>query len=444
MSEAVFDNGELIHAWARELFPINRSITGDGLRQTLKFISDKVGGMEIHEVPSGTPAFDWTVPDEWSVTEAYLEDDNGNRIVDFADNNLHLVGYSEPVDCWLELDELQPHLHSLPEQTLAIPYVTAYYHRTWGFCLTDTQRRQLRPGRYHAVVRSRIEPGSLSYGELVLPGTERSEILISSYACHPSMANNELSGPLVATALARWLQGMNARRYTYRFVFLPENIGSNVFLSRNHEYLREHVIAGFIPTCIGDERTYSMVASRRGDTFADRVARHVLRHYTPGFQEYSFLWPNRGSDIRNYCSPGIDLPVVDVMRSKYGTFPEYHTSLDDLDLVTPTGLSGGFAAMRHIVEVLERNRVYAPAIMGEPRLGPRGLYPKMNQKGDGYGRELTDLMNVIAYADGEHDLIALADRIGTGAITCADIADRLVDEGILTIADQAGHGPSSS
>lgn len=425
------DDGAALHGWARDLYPINRSITGAGTRQTLAYLSDLVGGLTLHEVPSGTEAFDWTVPDEWSVEEAYIEDEAGRRVVDFADHNLHLVGYSTPIDEWLSLEDLQGHLHSLPEQPGAIPYVTCYYRRDWGFCVTQKARCALVPGRYRAVVKSKIEPGSLSYGELILPGSEETEVLISAYVCHPSMANNELSGPVVATALARWLSAIPERRHTYRFVFIPENIGSNVYLSRNWQHMKARTIAGFIPTCIGDERTYSMVASRRGNTLADRVARHALRHFTPGFDEYDFLWPNRGTDIRNYCSPAIDLPVVDMMRSKYGTYPEYHTSLDDLSLVTPDGLAGGLEVLRRCVEILERDRTYHPAVMGEPRLGDRGLYPEINTKETGYGNELSNLMNVLAYADGEHDLIALAERIGVDALTCAEIAERLLAEGLI-------------
>ena len=422
-----------MHGWARRMFPINRSITGEGVRQTLSIIGSEIDGLRTHEIPSGTSVLDWTIPEEWNVEEAYIETRSGERVVDFADHNLHLVGYSEPVDAWVNLETLQAHLYSLPDQPDAIPYVTSYYKRDWGFCLTHKVRERLSQGQYRVVIRSSLAPGILNYGDLLLKGSQTEEVLISSYICHPSMANNELSGPVVAIALARWLIASRNLRYSYRFVFIPENIGSIVYLSRHHQEMKDRIIAGFILTCIGDDRTYSMLKSRRGDTLADRVGGHVLKNFTPGYQEYDFLWPNRGTDSRNYCSPAIDLPVVDIMRSKYGTYPEYHTSLDDLDLITPSGLEGGFEVVRRCIEILERNHVYGPNVIGEPQLGRRGLYPTTSYGRATYDRKLSHLMNVLAYADGEHDLIALAERIGTDAITVADIAERLVGEGILQV-----------
>ena len=248
------DLGVEMHSWATDLFPICRSITGEGVRETLRYLSNIVPELAMYEVTSGTPAFDWTVPNEWNVRSAYIEDESGRRIVDFARNNLHLVGYSEPVDRWLTLDELQPYLHSLPEQPHAIPYVTSYYSGRWGFCLTQEQRDQLPQGRYHAVVDSTLAPGSLTYGEIILPGWEEKEILLSTYVCHPSLANNELSGPVVTIALARWLASQEKRRYTYRILLIPETIGSIVYLSSHLDDMKRNTVAGFVLTCIGDER----------------------------------------------------------------------------------------------------------------------------------------------------------------------------------------------
>ena len=428
---SLLDVGAEMHSWATDLFPICRSITGNGVRQTLRYLSELMPGLEMHEVPSGTTAFDWTVPDEWNVTGAYIEDESGRRIVDFARNNLHLVGYSEPVDKWLTLEELQPHLHSLPEQPDAIPYITSYYARRWGFCLSQEQRDQLPRGRYHVVVDSTLAPGSLTYGELIIPGTEEKEILLSTYICHPSLANNELSGPVVTTAIARWIASLESRRYTYRIVFIPETIGSIVYISSHLAELKRNVVAGFVVTCVGDDRAYSLLHSRRGDTLADRAARLVMSRHAPAYVEYSFL--DRGSDERQYCSPGVDLPVVSIMRTKYNSYPEYHTSLDDLTLITPAGLAGGCEAIRKCIVLLEHNRTYKATTPCEPQLGKRGLYPTLSTRGAGYS--MRAMTNVLAYSDGTLDLIDVATKIGLSGDEAMTIAEQLAGHGLLVAAD---------
>ena len=419
--------GNWIYELVKQLFPICRSITGDGIRQSLQIIQSYLPCMTLHEVVSGTTCFDWVVPKEWNIQSATLIDPDGNKVVDFADHNLHVVGYSIPVDRYLPLEELQQHLHSIPDMPEAIPYATSYYHEDWGFCLPHQQRKKLKPGLYHARINSTLSAGSLTYGDLVIPGVSKEEIFLSTYICHPSMANNELSGPAVCVALAQWVKSLPQRRYTYRFVFVPETIGALVYLSKHLEHLRSTVIAGFVVTCVGDERTYSYLESRLGGTQVDRVAKHVLKHVVGKFDSYSFL--ERGSDERQYCAPGVDLPMVSVMRSKYGTYPEYHTSLDDLSLVTPEGLQGSYTTLRHCLEVLEADVKYRTTVTGEPQLGRRGLYHTLATRGIEDAPRIR--LDLLAYADGQHSLLEIAEKLNVPLWNLIPFVNELVNAGLL-------------
>lgn len=416
-----------MHDFVRRLFPICRSLTGNGLRQTLTAIREHLPALRVHAVPSGTAAFDWTVPDEWNIRGARLIGPDGNIIVDFNNSNLHVVGYSKPVNRRLSLDELQFHLHSLPELPDAIPYVTSYYRSYWGFCLPHRLRASLEPGTYHAIIDSSLVPGQLNYGELLLEGETDREVLLSTYICHPSMANNELSGPAVAVWLAKWLM-RRRRRYTYRLVFAPETIGSITYLSRNLQQMKAATVAGFNLTCMGDERCFSYLPSRLGGTLADRVARHVLKHIAPGYVSYSFR--DRGSDERQYCAPGVDLPVCSVMRSKFATYPEYHTSLDDLSLVTPAGLAGSLHALQLCLECLEHNETLTVTVLCEPQLGKRGLYPTISSRRH-IGETVENMMHILAFSDGQHDLLAIAEDLGVPMWTLLSIVEKLKSNGLL-------------
>lgn len=412
---------------AERLFPICRSITGNGFRESLNILREAVPEITVHEVPTGTQVFDWTVPKEWNIRGGGIYKLKGEKVIDFCDSNLHILGYSTPIDAVVSKAELLEHVYTMPDQPDWIPYVTSYYRERWGFCMSERQKQTLNEEAYHVVIDSTLADGSLTYGELIIPGQTQEEILITTYLCHPSMANNELSGPVVWQELIKYVQSLTDRRYTYRFLINPETIGSITYLSRNLETLKANVKAGFVLSCVGDVRTYSLIASRKGDTLADRVANNVLRFHYPEYKHYSYLY--RGSDERQYCSPGVNLPVCCICRSKYQEFPEYHTSADDMSLITPEGLEGSLNLMIKIVNALEYNLHYRVTCPCEPQLGKRGLYPTVSRK-DAYDAVIA-IKDFIAYADGNIDLIEISNQINQPIDVLIPIINKLTEEGLV-------------
>ena len=424
------DAGKRMHSFARELWSIPRSLTGNGVRETLRRIQEKIPSLVIHEIPSGSRVGDWEVPLEWNLNHAVLKDANGNTICDSAENNLHVLGYSIPIECEISLDELQEHLYSIPENPDAVPYITSYYERRWGFCLAHRIRESLQPGKYTVRIDSALTNGSLTYADCVLPGESDSEILISTYICHPSMANNELSGPVVATELARYLLNCNHRRYTYRFVFAPETIGAISYIHLHHAHLRERVRAGLNLTCVGDDRGFSLLPTREGNHKIDQVARHVLSHIAENFKEYP--WTARGSDERQYSAPLVEIPMISVMRTKYWEYPEYHTSLDDLErVVTPAGLGGGYEAIRRVIDVLENDVRPTTIILGEPMLGKRGLYSSIGAGRISVGS--TELLDVWSYCGGTKSAFEIAEKLCLPFDAVRSAITTLMKHGIVTI-----------
>ena len=413
---------------AKKLWPLNRSLSGEGVRETLAHISSELPSLTLKSFNSGDKAFDWTFPKEWNVRAATLTDPSGKTICDFAENNLRLVGYSIPFKGTVSLEELQEHLFSLPNQSDAIPYVTSYYKENWGFCLTQQERETLNEGNYQVDIDSSLTDGKLDYAELVIPGSNDREVVFSTYICHPSMANNELSGPVLAVELAKYLQEKQ-NYWTYRFLFLPETIGSLGYISENLEHLKSKTLAGYVLTCVGDERQYSFLPSRNGSTVADRFAVRALRELGLEFESYS--WLDRGSDERQYCAPGVDLPFCSLMRSKYGAYPEYHTSLDRLGVVvTECGLQGSFDLYSKVIKLFEANRFPFCTQLGEPQLGKRGLYPNTSiKRGANFAR---NIVNVLSVADGTLSVAEIAHFVKAGFVEVQNIVSLLEKEGLLS------------
>jgi aminopeptidase-like protein len=411
------------------LWPICRSITGDGLRESLGIISE-LAPLQITEVPTGTEVFDWVIPKEWNIRDAYILTPEGKKICDFKVNNLHVVNYSVPVDQEIGFDELEKRLWYIKEMPDAIPYITSYYKETWGFCLSYNEFKALtREGIYRVVIDSSLEAGSLSYGEAVLPGETEGEVLFSTYLCHPSMANNELSGPLVQAFLYRKIAALKNRKYTYRFLFAPETIGVIAYLHKNGRHLKEKLAAGYVLTCCGDDGSFVYKRSKRGNTIADRAAEHVLKFQDVPFETNPFSVG--GSDERQYCSPGFNLPVGSLTRSMYQHYKEYHTSLDNKDFISFEAMEKTIETYFNFVRVLELNDLYLNTVpYCEPQMGKRGLYPSSVNPVE--SRELIhNRMHLLNCADGETDLITIADLKGISVLKYETEIDLFKSAGLI-------------
>ena len=395
-----------MHRFASELFPICRSITGDGVRETLGRIGDQVA-VQVVEVPSGTPVFDWTVPKEWNIRDAYIRDEASKTIVDFKHSSLHVMSYSSPVKKVVALEELKQHLHTLPEHPEWIPYRTSYYKEGWGFCIAHSKMESLREGQYEVLIDSNLDAGYLTYGECYLAGESDEEVLISTHICHPALANDNLSGIVVAAALAQFL-GTSKRRYSYRFVFLPGTIGAITWLALNRDATKK-IKHGLVLTGIGNRASFHYKRSRRGDAEIDRIAAVALRDSGELFEILDFT--PYGYDERQYCSPGFNLPVGCLMRSVWGTFPEYHTSADNLDFISPAELEGSLKLCCSMMEMLENNGTYLnTSPYCEPQLGKRGLYRSTG--GSSISDEINARLWVLNLSDGKHSLLEIAERSG--------------------------------
>lgn len=429
------EHGQKMYELADKLFPICRSITGAGVRETLAILSDYIAesdgvGFDIHEIPSGTKVFDWVVPKEWVIRSAYIEDENQNRIIDMANNNLHVMGYSVAVDKWVDLEELKAHIYTEPDQPDAIPYVTSYYKDNFGFCMSENMKNSLPQGKYHMVIDSEHIDGSLTYAELIIPGKCEKEIFFSTYVCHPSMADNECSGPSLMAEIIRYVKAMKDRRYTYRFAIVTETIGSITYLATGDRLskMQKNVIAGFNLSCVGDDKGYSLIPSRYGNTLADKALRNILKYHTDDtYTKYTYR--DRGSDERQYTSPGVDLPVVCFCRSKFGNFPEYHTSADNMDFVSPEGFEGSFTVMTELIEALENNYYYRMKVLCEPQLGKRGLYSNISRKGIYDG--ILVQRDFISYSDGTNDLFDISDWADAPVSELIPIATKLYNADLI-------------
>lgn len=418
--------------WAKDLFPITRSLTGDGVRQTFSYLQKINQEIRLQSFSTGEAVFDWEVPREWKINDAYIEHvESGQRYAEFSKHNLHILGYSLPIDETMGRDDLLPNIYTQEDQPDLIPYVTSYYKDRWGFCMSHQEKASLPQGNYRVHIDSALFDGELLLGDALIQGESDRELMFSSYICHPSMANNELSGPVLVSALLKFIKDhFPAPRFSYRFILVPETIGSLAYMSRHLDEMQERVVCGFNLSCVGDDRAYSHVESRYANNIADTALRAALIG-KPNVKTYSFL--QRGSDERQYGAPGIDLPLCGFCRSKYGEYPEYHTSADNFDLVTKEGLSGALEVMTTIIKSFELGLYPTAKVKGEPQLGKRNLYPTISQKGS-YSA-IRARMDFLAYADGTNTLFDIAERIKVPLDIILEEAELMLEHNLVSVSD---------
>jgi aminopeptidase-like protein len=410
----------------KELYPICRSITGDGLRQTLKLISRHIP-LEIHEVPTGTKVLDWEIPREWNIRDAYLKDPAGNKIIDFKKLNLHVLNYSAPMNGRMELSELKPHLFSIPEKPGLVPYRTSYYSENWGLCLSHNQLESLKEGTYEVLIDSDLKPGSLTYGEFVVKGETDDEVLISTHTCHPSLCNDNLSGIAVCTELAREVM-QSKPWYTYRFLFIPGTIGAITWLARNEDKI-SNIKYGLVTSLLGIDNVFTYKRSRRGNSRIDTIVEHVLASRGVPHKIINFI--PYGYDERQFCSPGFNMPVGNLTRVPFGEYPEYHTSADNFDLISEKGLQDSLETFREVILNIETDRKYVNQFpKGEPQLGKRGLYDNIGGRNDSKTLQLAFLW-ILNYSDGDHSLTDIAILSGLSTKLIGEAAQMLKDKGLL-------------
>lgn len=413
-----------------KLFPICRSLSGNGVRKTLKILNEIIP-LEIKEYPTGTQVFDWTIPKEWNVNDAYVKNSSGRRIIDFQKSNLHLLSYSSPVNTKMKGKNLKQYIYTLPDMPDAIPYLTSYYKETWGFCLQHERLSEIQDNEeYEVVIDSSLENGYLTLADGFIQGQTNKEVLLSTYVCHPSMANNELSGPIVQTYVYKYLlENKEKLKYSYRFVYIPETIGSITYLANYGEQMKKNTIAGYVVTCCGDKGNFTYKRSRKNNTLSDRAALNYLKSKSSNFKDIN--WFPSGSDERQYCSIGFNLPVGSLMRTMYGNYKEYHTSLDNRDFISEKALKESIETYIDIVKNIEINEIFTNQNPNcEPQLGKRGLYPLLGSQKE-TEESLTRLMYLLAYSDGQTDLIEIADKLGITAKDFESELKKLIEAGLL-------------
>ncbi len=406
--------------FSKKLFPIYRSLTGEGVRKTLSIIKSEIPNLKINYFKSGKKVFDWKIPPEWSVKDAYIKNEKGEKVVDFKKNNLSLVVYSEPINKVIKTNDLKKHIFTIPNKPNWIPYITSYYKKFWGFCMSENDKKKFLIGkRFKVKISSKFNKnGKMNYGELFIKGKSNKEILITTYICHPQMANNEISGPTISTFLAKYFRNKK-NNFSLRFLFLPETIGSIAYINKYLNKLKKNVIAGYVLTCVGDEGNFSLIPSKINDSLSNRVAHEVFKKNKIKFNEYTFL--ERGSDERQFNSPGVDLPIASITRTKYGLYPEYHTSADNFNIVTKKGLNKSFFIIKKIIQEIQNLKIPSPNIICEPFLSKRNLYPKFSAiKGVKQNNKISKgiinvnsqkLLDFYMYCSGFRDLNSIAKKI---------------------------------